>query len=48
MAIDLDLKLAGREDEVVAALRARELLDRAMASTMEVGSIHVLGELEPG
>jgi glycerophosphoryl diester phosphodiesterase len=48
VAIDLDLKLAGREDEVVAALRERGLLDRAMTSTMEVRSIHVLRELEPG
>jgi glycerophosphoryl diester phosphodiesterase len=45
--IDLDLKLAGREDEVVTALRERDLLDRAMTSTMEVRSIHALGELEP-
>jgi glycerophosphoryl diester phosphodiesterase len=47
VAIDLDLKLAGREDEVVAALRERDLLGRAMTSTMEVRSIHALGELEP-
>jgi glycerophosphoryl diester phosphodiesterase len=45
--IDLDLKLAGREDEVLAALRERALLGRAMTSTMEVRSIHVLGKLEP-
>lgn len=42
--IDLDLKLAGREDEIVAALRERDLLGRAMTSTMEVRSIHALGE----
>jgi glycerophosphoryl diester phosphodiesterase len=47
VTIDLDLKIAGREDEVVAALRERGLLGRAMSSTMEVRSIHVLGELEP-
>ena len=47
VAIDLDLKLAGREDEVVAALRERDLFGRAMTSTMEVRSIHVLGEMEP-
>ena len=47
VAIDLDLKIAGREDEIVAALRERDLLGRAMTSTMEVRSIHVLGELEP-
>ncbi len=34
--IDLDLKIAGREDEVVAALRERGLLDRAMVSGMEL------------
>ena len=47
VAIDLDLKISGREDEIVGALRARDLLARAMTSTMEVRSIHVLGELEP-
>ena len=46
--IDLDLKIAGREDEVVAALRERDLLHRAMTSTMEVRSIHALAEIEPG
>ena len=45
--IDLDLKIAGREDEVVAALRERELLGRAMASTMEVRSIEYLATEEP-
>jgi glycerophosphoryl diester phosphodiesterase len=47
VAIDLDIKIAGREDEIVAALRERDLLGRAMTSTMEVKSIHALGELEP-
>jgi glycerophosphoryl diester phosphodiesterase len=45
--IDLDLKLAGREDEVVAALRERGLLERAMASTMEIGSIELMREIAP-
>ena len=45
--IDLDLKLAGREDEVVAALRERRLIERAMTSTMEVRSIHAVGEYGP-
>ncbi len=45
--IDLDLKLAGREDEIVAALRERGLLERAMTSTMEVRSIHAVGEFGP-
>ena len=47
VAIDLDLKLSGREDEVVAALRKRGLFGRAMTSTMEVRSIHALRDLEP-
>jgi glycerophosphoryl diester phosphodiesterase len=47
VGIDLDLKLAGREDEVVAALRERGLLGRAMTSTMEVRSIHAVGEFGP-
>lgn len=45
--IDLDLKVAGREDEVVAALRDRKLVKRAMVSTMEVRSLPVLRELAP-
>ena len=36
---DLDLKVAGREDEIVAALRERGLLERAMVSTMETSSL---------
>jgi glycerophosphoryl diester phosphodiesterase len=47
IAIDCDLKIAGREDEVVAALRARDLTERASISTMEVSSLIVLRELEP-
>jgi glycerophosphoryl diester phosphodiesterase len=42
--IDLDLKIAGREDEVVAALRERGQLERAMVSTMEVPSLRFLSE----
>ena len=45
--IDLDLKLPGREVEVVEALRERELLGRAMISTMELSSLARIGELEP-
>jgi glycerophosphoryl diester phosphodiesterase len=44
---DLDLKIAGREDEIVAMLRERSLLARAMASTMEVRSLEALEDLEP-
>ena len=45
--LDCDLKVAGREDELVAALRERDLMRRAMTSTMEIGSIVALGELAP-
>jgi glycerophosphoryl diester phosphodiesterase len=44
---DLDLKIAGREDEVVAALAERDLIGRAMVSTMEVGSVAYLRDLAP-
>ena len=44
---DLDLKVAGREDEIAAALRERGLVERAMASTMEARSVAALRELEP-
>jgi len=45
--IDLDIKLPGREEELVAALRERELLERAMVSTMELASLARIRELEP-
>jgi glycerophosphoryl diester phosphodiesterase len=44
--IDCDLKLAGREDEVVAALRERDLIGRSMVSTMEIPSLAELRDLE--
>lgn len=46
--VDLDIKLPGREEEIVAALRERELLGRAMVSTMELSTLARIGELEPG
>jgi glycerophosphoryl diester phosphodiesterase len=46
--IDLDIKLPGREEEVVAALRERDLLERAMISTMEMHTLKRVLELEPG
>jgi glycerophosphoryl diester phosphodiesterase len=45
--LDLDLKVAGREDEVVAALGERDLAGRAMVSTMEVASLRFLREHAP-
>lgn len=45
--IDLDIKLVGREEEVVAALRERGLVDRAMVSTMNTESLGAIGAIEP-
>lgn len=47
LEIDLDLKLAGREEDVVTALRERDLVERAMTSTMEVSSVRALATLAP-
>jgi glycerophosphoryl diester phosphodiesterase len=46
--IDLDIKLPGREEEIVAAVRERGLLERAMVSTMELYTLAKIGALEPG
>ncbi len=45
--IDLDIKLPGREEEVVEALRERDLTERAMISTMEMHTLKRVLELEP-
>lgn len=45
--IDLDIKLPGREEEIVAALRERGLVERAMVSTMELYSLGRIVDLEP-
>ena len=45
--IDLDVKLPGREEELVAALVQRDLIDRAMISTMEMHTLKRVLELEP-
>jgi glycerophosphoryl diester phosphodiesterase len=45
--IDIDIKLPGREEEIVAALRERDLIGRAMVSTMEMYSLGRIKELEP-
>lgn len=46
--IDLDIKLPGREEEIVEALRERDLFGRAMISTMELTTLARIRELEPG
>jgi glycerophosphoryl diester phosphodiesterase len=46
--VNLDLKVAGREDEIVAALVARGLVERAAISTMETASLLEVHRLEPG
>jgi len=45
--VDLDIKLPGREEEIVAGLRDRDLLGRAMISTMELSTLAKIRELEP-
>jgi glycerophosphoryl diester phosphodiesterase len=45
--IDLDIKLPGREEEVVAALGERGLIERAMISTMELHTLGRILELQP-
>jgi glycerophosphoryl diester phosphodiesterase len=49
LEVDLDIKLPGREKEIVAALRERDLLAGwAMISTMELSTLARIRELEPG
>lgn len=45
--LDVDLKLPGYEERVVAALRSRGLIERALVSTMETESLPVVRALEP-
>jgi glycerophosphoryl diester phosphodiesterase len=45
--MDLDVKLPGREEELVEALRERDLVGRAMISTMEMHTLRRVLELEP-
>ncbi len=45
--IDLDIKLAGREEELVEALGERGLIERAMISTMELHTLGRVLELQP-
>lgn len=46
--LDVDLKRAGYEREVIEALRARGLVERTLISTMEEESLPIVRELEPG
>lgn len=46
--IDLDVKLPGREEELVDALRERGLIERSMISTMELHTLGRVLALEPG
>jgi glycerophosphoryl diester phosphodiesterase len=45
--IDLDVKLPGREEELVEALRERDLVGRSMISTMEMHTLRRVLELAP-
>jgi glycerophosphoryl diester phosphodiesterase len=45
--IDLDVKLPGREEEIVEALQERGLIERAMISTMEMHTLRRILELQP-
>lgn len=45
--INLDLKLPGREDEIVALLRDHGLIERASVSTMEIPALERIGSLAP-
>lgn len=47
IALDCDLKLPGGEDRLAAGLVERDLLERAMVSTMEHSSLRRLRDLEP-
>ena len=45
--VDLDIKLPGREEEIVEAIEVRGLMRRAMVSTMELSTLARIHELEP-
>ena len=47
VAFNLDIKLPGREGEIVEALVSYGLLDRARISTMEMATLRALRQLEP-
>lgn len=45
--INLDIKLPGREDEIVDAVRGHGISDRISVSTMEVSTVMAIGHLAP-
>jgi glycerophosphoryl diester phosphodiesterase len=45
--VDLDIKLAGREEEIVTAIRERDLFERVMISTMELTTLARIRGLAP-
>ena len=45
--LDVDLKATGYEERVLDELRAHDLLDRTLISTMETASLHTLRRLDP-
>jgi glycerophosphoryl diester phosphodiesterase len=47
LAVDLDLKVRGAEEDVVASLRRNDLLERALASSFFADSLQRLRTLEP-
>ncbi|HMT05796.1 MAG: glycerophosphodiester phosphodiesterase [Solirubrobacterales bacterium] len=44
--INLDIKLPGRDDEVVEAVRRHGLVERSMVSTMEVSTLKRIGAIK--
>lgn len=48
VVINLDIKLPGRDDEVVEAVRRHGLTGRTSISTMEISSLKRIDEIEPG
>lgn len=45
--INLDIKLPGREDEIVEAVRGHGIAERITISTMETSTVKAIGELAP-
>lgn len=45
--LDLDIKICGREDEIVEAVHSRGLTARTMTSGTEIPTIRLLGEIAP-